>query len=171
MALDCKTGADVTDAIKANGVNIVDVRFTDLFGQWHHFSMPAESFDPEEAFEEGLGFDGSSIRGFQSIEASDMILKGDPTTAHLDPIADERFPTLAFIANVFDPITHEPYGKGPRNVAQKAEEYLKSTGIGDTAYIGAEAEFFIFDSISMTQVAISRTTISTVPKGHGPVEK
>ncbi len=148
MALDCKTGADVIEAIKANGVNIVDVRFTDLFGQWHHFSLPAETFDAEEAFEEGLGFDGSSIRGFQSIEVSDMILKGDPTTAHLDPIADDRFPTLAFIANVYDPITHEPYGKGPRNVAEKAEAYLKSTGIGDTAYIGAEAEFFIFDSIS-----------------------
>ena len=80
MALDCKTGADVIKAIKANGVNIVDVRFTDLFGQWHHFSIPSESFDADEAFEEGLGFDGSSIRGFQSIDESDMILKGDPTT-------------------------------------------------------------------------------------------
>lgn len=146
MALNCSTVSDVSAAIKANDVKIVDVRFTDLFGQWHHFSLPTESFDVEEAFEEGLGFDGSSIRGFQTIDTSDMILIGDPSTAFLDPICEHS--TLAFIANVYDPITREKYTRGSRNVAQKAEAYVKSEGIADTVYVGPEAEFFIFDQVS-----------------------
>ena len=117
-----------------------------LFGQWHHFSLPTESFDPEEAFEEGLGFDGSSIRGFQAIESSDMILIGDPATAFLDPITE--IPTLAFIANVYDPISRERYSRGPRNIAEKVEAYVKSEGIADTIFVGPEAEFFVFDQVS-----------------------
>ena len=146
MALNCSSAGDVTTAITDNDIKIVDVRFTDLFGQWHHFSLPTESFDPEEAFEEGLGFDGSSIRGFQAIESSDMILIGDPATAFLDPITE--IPTLAFIANVYDPISRERYSRGPRNIAEKVEAYVKSEGIADTIFVGPEAEFFVFDQVS-----------------------
>ncbi len=146
MALNCSSASDVSAAIKENGIKIVDVRFTDLFGQWHHFSLPTESFDPDEAFEEGLGFDGSSIRGFQTIDTSDMILIGDPATAFVDPICE--IPTLGFVGNVYDPITREKYSRGPRNVAQKAEAYLQSEGIADTVYVGPEAEFFVFDQVS-----------------------
>lgn len=146
MALNCSSAADVSAAIAQHDIKIVDVRFTDLFGQWHHFSLPTESFDLEEAFEEGFGFDGSSIRGFQSIESSDMILIGDPTTAFVDPICE--FPTLAFISNVYDPISRERYTRGPRNVAEKVEAYIKSEGIADTIFVGPEAEFFVFDQVS-----------------------
>ncbi len=146
MALNCSSGSDVSAAITENDIKIVDVRFTDLFGQWHHFSLPTESFDPEEAFEEGFGFDGSSIRGFQTIEISDMILIGDPSTAFVDPICET--PTLSFIGNVYDPISRERYSRGPRNVAQRAEDFVKSTGIADTVFVGPEAEFFVFDQVS-----------------------
>lgn len=148
MALNCTTAQDVAAAIEANGIKMVDVRFTDLFGQWHHFSMPAEAFDIEDAFEEGMGFDGSSIRGFQTIEISDMLLIGDPTTAFVDPIVDQACPTLSLVANVFDPITRQRYTRGPRNVAQKAEAYVKEAGVADTVYVGPEAEFFVFDQVS-----------------------
>lgn len=103
MALNCTTAQDVAAAIEANGIKMVDVRFTDLFGQWHHFSMPAEAFDIEDAFEEGMGFDGSSIRGFQTIEISDMLLIGDPTTAFVDPIVDQACPTLSLVATLRGP--------------------------------------------------------------------
>ncbi len=136
---------DVMKLVKEHDLKIVDVKFTDLFGQWHHFSMPIEAFSPELAFEEGMGFDGSSIRGFQSIENSDMILLADPDTAIVDPVAD--MPTLSLTCNVFDPLTREPFSRDPRYVAQKAVDYLKSSGIADTAYFGPEAEFFIFDQI------------------------
>ena len=139
------TPKDVMKLIKEHDLKIVDVKFTDLFGQWHHFSMPIEAFSLELAFEEGMGFDGSSIRGFQSIENSDMILLADPDTAIVDPVAE--MPTLSLTCNVFDPITREPFSRDPRYVAQKAVAYLKSTGIADTAYFGPEAEFFIFDQI------------------------
>lgn len=148
MALNCSTVQDVAAAISSNDVKMVDIKFTDLFGQWHHFSIPAESFEVEEAFEEGLGFDGSSLRGFQSIEASDMLLLGDPTTAFMDPTVDASCPTLSFISNVYDPVTRERYAKGPRNVAQKAEAYVKESGLADTVYVGPEAEFFIFDQVA-----------------------
>ncbi len=148
MALNCSSAQDVAAALSANQVKMVDVKFTDLFGQWHHFSMPVESFDLEEAFEEGLGFDGSSIRGFQSIESSDMILIGDPATAFLDPTVDPGCPTLSFVANVHDPVTREAYSRGPRNVAQKAEAYVQASGIADTVYVGPEPEFFIFDQVA-----------------------
>jgi len=139
------TPKDVMKLVKENDLKIVDVKFTDLFGQWHHFSMPIEAFSPELAFEEGMGFDGSSIRGFQSIENSDMILLADPNTAIVDPIAE--MPTLSLTCDVYDPITRKPYSRDPRYVARKAVEYMRSTGIADTAYFGPEAEFFIFDQI------------------------
>ncbi len=139
------TPKDVMKLIKEHDIKIVDVKLTDLFGQWHHMSMPVEAFSPELAFEEGIGFDGSSIRGFQSIENSDMILLADPETAIVDPVLET--PTLSVICNVYDPLTREPYSRDPRYVAQKAANYLQSTGIADTAYFGPEAEFFIFDQI------------------------
>jgi len=139
------TPHDVANLIKEKGVQMIDVKFTDVFGQWQHFSLPVEAFDLEAAFEEGLGFDGSSIRGFQSIEASDMVLIADPSTAVIDPIC--QAPTLSLVGDVYDPITREPYSRDPRYVAKKAVEYLKSTGIADEVYVGPEAEFFVFDQV------------------------
>ena len=131
--------------IKDKDLKIVDVKFTDLFGEWQHFSMPVEEFSEEGAFEEGMGFDGSSIRGFQSIESSDMILLADPDSAMIDPVYE--MPTLSLTCDVYDPITRAPYSRDPRYIAKKAVEYLQGTGIADTAYIGPEAEFFIFDKV------------------------
>lgn len=145
MPLNCKTPQDVMAAISEHDIKIVDVKFTDLYGQWQHFSFPIGLFDPEDAFEKGLGFDGSSIRGFKSIESSDMNLISDPTTAMIDPMC--AVPTLSMICNVHEPITGEPFSRDPRGVAQKAVDYLKSTGIADTIYIGPEAEFFVFDEV------------------------
>ncbi len=140
-----KTVSDVMKLIKDNDLKIVDVKFTDLFGQWQHFSMPVEQFDPETAFEQGMGFDGSSIRGFQSIEASDMILIADPATAIIDPVP--AMPTLSLVGDVHDPITLEPYNRDPRYIAKKSVEYLKQSGIADSVFIGPEAEFFVFDQV------------------------
>lgn len=140
-----KSTKDVQKLIEDKKIQFVDVKFTDLFGQWQHFSMPIEHFSLERAFEEGMGFDGSSIRGFQSIESSDMILLADPATAIVDPIC--AAPTLSLVCDVYDPITSQPYSRDPRYVARKASEYLKSTGIADTAYFGPEAEFFVFDKV------------------------
>jgi len=134
----------------AKKVDIVDIRFTDLFGQWHHFSTRAKLLD-EELFEEGIGFDGSSIRGFQTIDESDMILIPDPATAFIDPVLE--IPTLVLISEIYDPITRQPYTRDPRYVAQKAEEYLKSTGVADLAYFGPEAEFFLFENVSYSGAA------------------
>lgn len=140
-----KNPDDVMAFIKENDIQIVDVKFTDVFGQWQHFSMPAGVFDAETAFEDGMGFDGSSIRGFQSIENSDMILLADPTTAVLDPIC--QAPTLSLVCDIYDPITKEPYSRDSRYVAKKASQYLKDSGIADTAYFGPEPEFFVFDQV------------------------
>lgn len=140
-----KTPKDVIAYIAEKNIEIVDVKFTDLFGQWQHFSMPASMFDIETAFEDGMGFDGSSIRGFQSIEASDMILLADPTTAVIDPICEA--PTLSLICDIYDPISREPYSRDSRYVAKKAAQYLQDTGIADTAYFGPEPEFFVFDQV------------------------
>ncbi len=140
-----ETSSDVMKLIKDADLKMVDVKFTDLFGQWQHFSMPVEHFDEETAFQDGMGFDGSSIRGFQSIEASDMILLADPTTAIVDPICE--LPTLSLICDVYDPITHQPYSRDPRYVARKAVEYLSKSGIADAVYVGPEAEFFVFDKV------------------------
>ncbi len=135
--------------IQDKELKMVDVKFTDLFGQWQHFTIPVEDFDEDTAFDEGMGFDGSSIRGFQSIEVSDMILKADPTTAIVDPIC--AMPTLSLVCDVYDPITGRAYTRDPRYVARKAVEYLENSGIADTAYMGPEAEFFVFDQVRYSQ--------------------
>jgi glutamine synthetase len=145
MSQTFRSVSDVTKAIEANDIQIVDVKFTDLYGQWHHFSMPAVSFDPDDAFENGLGFDGSSIRGFKTIESSDMILKCDPESAFIDPVC--TIPTLSLVASAYEP-GGAAFSRDPRNVAAKSVEYLKSTGIADTVYMGPEAEFFVFDQVS-----------------------
>ena len=129
---------------KENGVKVVDIRFMDFPGMWQHFSVPISELE-EGSFEDGFGFDGSSIRGWQPINASDMLVIPDATTAKIDPFF--KVPTLVLIGNIADPITREAYSRDPRNIAKKVEAYLKSTGIGDTAFIGPEAEFFIFDDI------------------------
>jgi glutamine synthetase len=130
--------------LKNEGVKFVDVRFCDLPGVMQHFTVPVESFD-ESVFRDGLAFDGSSIRGFQQIHESDMLLLPDVATSFLDPFRVEK--TLALNFFIHDPFTREPYSRDPRNVAKKAETYLASSGIADTAYFGPEAEFYIFDSI------------------------
>ncbi len=138
------TPKEVLDMAKENGAKIVDLRFMDFPGLWQHFSVPMRELE-ESSFEDGFGFDGSSIRGWQPIHASDMLVIPDPETAKMDPFY--AAPTLALICNIVDPMTREAYSRDPRNITQKADAYLKSSGIGDTVYIGPEAEFFIFDDI------------------------
>ena len=138
------TPKDVLKMAKENDVKLVDLRFMDFPGLWQHFSVPVSELD-EGSFEDGFGFDGSSIRGWQPINASDMLVIPDAATAKMDPFY--RDSTLVLICNIVDPVTRESYTRDPRYIAQKAEAYLKSTGLGDTAYIGPEAEFFIFDEI------------------------
>ncbi len=130
--------------VKDEGVEMVDVRFCDLPGIMQHFTVPVSSFD-QSVFDDGLNFDGSSIRGFQAINESDMALFPDPSTAYLDPFRDAK--TLVVNFFIHDPITGEAYSRDPRNIARKALAYLSSTGIGDTAYFAPEAEFYIFDSV------------------------
>jgi len=139
-----KTPKEVFALAKDRGATMVDLKFMDFIGLWQHFTVPLGELS-EGSFEEGLGFDGSSIRGWMEIHASDMLVMPDATTAVMDPFMKE--PTLSIICNIVDPITKEPFSRDPRNVAQKAEKYLKSTGIADTAYFGPEAEFFIFDEV------------------------
>jgi glutamine synthetase len=129
-------------------VEFIDLRFADLPGQVQHFTVPAGQLDLD-AFEEGFGFDGSSIRGFQEIQESDMILKPDPDTALIDPFMERK--TLVLYCFVHDPVSHEPYNRDPRYVAKKAEQYLLGTGLADTSYWGPEAEFYIFDSARFDQ--------------------
>ena len=143
-----KTPQDVLAFIKDNDVKMVDVKFIDLPGIWQHFTVPVSEFD-EGIFEEGLGFDGSSIRGFRAIDQSDMILIPDPATACIDPFCQVK--TLSIVCNVFDPVSGERYNRDPRGIAQKAEEYLKASGIADQSFWGPEAEFFVFDSIRFDQ--------------------
>jgi glutamine synthetase len=138
------SASEVLSYIKDNDVAFVDVRFVDLPGVMQHFNVPAGSFD-EAAFEDGLMFDGSSIRGFQAIHESDMKLIPDPATAYLDPFRNAK--TLVMNFSIRDPFTDEPYSRDPRNVAAKAEAYLNSTGIADTVFFGPEAEFYVFDDV------------------------
>jgi glutamine synthetase len=138
------TPKEVLAFAKENGVQMVDLRFMDFPGLWQHTSVPIRELD-EGSFEDGFGFDASSIRGWQPINASDMLVIPDPATAKIDPFY--ATPTLALICDIADPLTRETYSRDPRNIARKAEAYLKSTGLGDVAYIGPEAEFFIFDDI------------------------
>jgi glutamine synthetase len=138
------TPAEVLKMAKEKDVKVVDIRFMDFPGMWQHFSVPVKELN-EGSFEDGFGFDGSSIRGWQPINASDMLVIPDATTAKIDPFFE--VPTLVMIGNIADPITREAYSRDPRHIAKKAEAYLNRTGIGDTAYVGPEAEFFIFDNI------------------------
>jgi glutamine synthetase len=139
---------DVFAMAKKLGVRMVDLKFTDVPGTWQHMTLSLKALD-EDAFTDGLGFDGSSIRGFQQIAESDMLLMPDPSTAKLDPFYSER--TLSVICNVIDPITREAYSRDPRYVAQKAERHLASGGVADTAFFGPEAEFYVFDHVSFDQ--------------------
>ncbi len=143
------TSADeVLEFAVERGVQMVDLKFVDLPGTWQHMSLPLAALDAED-FDSGLGFDGSSIRGFQEIHESDMLLIPDATTAFIDPYYDHT--TLSLICSVADPILGELYGRDPRFVAQKAERHLVNTGIADVAYFGPEAEFFVFDHIAYSQ--------------------
>ncbi len=138
------TPTEVLRFAREQGAKMVDVKFTDLPGTWQHFSVPISALD-EGSFTEGLGFDGSSIRGFQEINESDMLLMPDASTAIMDPFT--AVPTLSLVCNVAEPGTKAPYSRDPRYIAQKAEAYLRSTGVADTSYWGPEAEFFVFDNV------------------------
>jgi glutamine synthetase len=146
--MEKRTPAQVIEFAKKHGAVILDLKFLDFPGTWQHFSVPIDALT-EESFEEGFGFDGSSIRGWKSINESDMLVIPDADTAFMDPFTEE--PTLSLICNVFDPITKERYARDPRAIAVKAEHYLQSTGIADTAYFGPEAEFFIFEDVRFEQ--------------------
>ncbi|TMB99787.1 MAG: type I glutamate--ammonia ligase [Chloroflexi bacterium] len=144
----------VADLCKKNNIEIADLKFTDLPGLWQHFSIPVrdllDAADLKASiWVDGIGFDGSSIRGFQEIQESDMILIPDPGTSRVDPACS--VPTLSVICDIEDPITRQRYTRDPRFVAQKAEDYLKKTGIGDTSYWGPELEFFVFDDVRYDQ--------------------
>ena len=141
------TATDVIKLIKEKEVKFVDLRFTDTRGKEQHVSVPAKYFTMDK-FEKGHAFDGSSIAGWKGIEASDMLLMPDPVSARLDPFTDET--VLNISCDVIEPSDMKPYDRDPRSIAKKAEAYLKSTGIGDTAYFGPEPEFFIFDSVTWT---------------------
>lgn len=138
----------VFEYIKKHNIKMVDLKFNDLPGLWQHFSLPVVEFD-ESIFHEGIGFDGSSIRGFKKIHESDMILMPDPTSMVTDPVCE--VPTLSLICDIYDPITKQPYTRDPRYIAEKAEKYLASTGIATKSYFGPEAEFFILDSVRFDQ--------------------
>jgi glutamine synthetase len=152
------TPEEVAKFIKEKNIQIVDLKFNDLPGLWQHFSIPPRELTELDdiktsIWEDGIGFDGSSIRGFQKIQESDMILIPDPDSARLDPIC--QVPTLSVICDIKDPLTRERYSRDPRYIARKAEAYLKSTGIADTSYWGPELEFFIFDDIRFDQTSNS----------------
>lgn len=135
---------NVLKYIKENGIKFIDMKFMDFPGQWQHFTVPASNFN-KASFEDGFGFDGSSIRGWKSIHESDMLLIPEAETMFVDPFIEA--PTISLICDVYEPATKEKYSRCPRNIAQKAEAYLISTGIADTVYYGPEAEFFVFDDV------------------------
>ena len=142
-----KSSSEIFDFIKKNDVKLIDVRFIDLPGIQHHFNVPVESFD-EAVFTDGLMFDGSSIRGFQAIHESDMKLLPIPGSAFIDPFRKEK--TLVILFSVHNPIDNTPYSRDPRGVVTKAVDYLKSTGIADTAFFAPEAEFYVFDEVNFS---------------------
>ena len=148
MHYECKSPDDLLKAIKDNKIEMIDLRFTDIPGLWQHFSVPPRALD-RDAIVEGVGFDGSSIRGFQEIQESDMLVVPDPAAAFLDPFAE--VPTLVLICNIRDPVTGESYSRDARYVAQKAETYLTGTKIGDTSYFGPELEHFVFNGVRYDQ--------------------
>ena len=138
------SSADVLKMIKDNEVRFIDLRFTDTRGKEQHVSVPTKMFDADK-FTQGHAFDGSSIAGWKGIEASDMLLMPDPSTAYIDPFYEE--PTLVLTCDVVEPTDGKGYDRDPRSIAKRCEAYLKSTGLGDTAYFGPEPEFFIFDGV------------------------
>src|ERR1700744_3268366 len=138
------TPKEVLELAKKHEVKLVDLKFIDFPGVWQHTTIPAHRLN-EGLFEDGLAFDGSSIRGWQPINASDMTMIPDADTAKIDPFYER--PTLSLICSVYGPITKQPYSRDPRHIARKAEAYLKQTGIAYTSYMGPEAEFFIFDDV------------------------
>ncbi len=148
MTLGCKNPSDVIRVIRDEDVKIVDLRFTDVPGMWQHTSFPAAAFD-EDALVDGLGFDGSSIRGFKQIQESDMLLMPDVESAFIDPFFEHK--TLVLICDIKDPVTQEFYSRDPRGIAKRAEAYLRSSGLGDRAYFGPEAEFFVFNDVRYGQ--------------------
>jgi len=145
------------------GARFVSVRFTDLIGSWHHLTFPIEHLN-EDSFEDGFGFDASSLRGWAAINESDMLLVPDPMRFWIDPFAEET--TMCLIANVVDPITKEGYGLDPRSVAVRAESYLKFTGIADTINVGPEAEFFVFDGVSFDNSQLKSGFDIQADEGH-----
>ena len=153
MSLNCKTPEDVLKALKDNDVQHVDLRFTDPRGKWQHTAQYVSTMD-EDAFIDGFFFDGSSIAGWKDINESDMILMPDPTTAVMDPFAAENM--MILFCDIHEPSTGMPYDRDPRSVAKKAETYIQEAGIGDTAYFGPEAEFFVFDDVRF-DVSANRT--------------
>jgi glutamine synthetase len=172
---------DVIELIKKKHVEVVDLKFGDFPGTWQHFTLPISQMSPE-IFTEGLGFDGSSIRGWQAINASDMLVVPDPETAMIDPFSEKI--TLSMICNIVDPITQEKYSRDPRHIALKAEAFLKGSGIAELSYFGPEAEFFILDGVRFDQNAhegyyhvessegIWNSGASTTPNlGHKPRHK
>jgi glutamine synthetase len=144
MSLNCKKPEDVLKILKDEGIDFVDLRFTDPRGKWQHLTMCA-SFVDEDSFTDGVMFDGSSIAGWKAINESDMSLVPDPTSAVMDPFAAQ--PAMILFCDIMEPTTGQPYSRDPRSVARKGEAYLASTGIGDTAYFGPEPEFFVFDDV------------------------
>jgi glutamine synthetase len=142
------TPKDFFDFAKKHDAKMVDLKFVDLLGTWQHCSYPIDTWD-EGTFEEGLGFDGSSIRGWQTINVSDMLAMPDPATVQMDPFFER--PTVSILANIVDPISKEEYTRDPRHVVRKGIEYMKSTGLADTCFIGPEPEFFIFDEVRYEQ--------------------
>ena len=138
------TPSEVLKLAADKGAKVFDLRFLDFPGLWQHMTHPISELT-EDIFTEGLGFDGSSIRGWQAIDASDMLVMPDPATARMDPFMKE--PTLVMICDIADPLTHERYTRDPRNIAKKAESYVKDSGVADTVFVGPEAEFFILDDI------------------------
>src|SRR5437763_16955530 len=138
------TPKQVIEMAKKSGAKMVDVKFVDTFGTWQHFTIPIAELS-EDSFSDGLGFDGSSIRGWKSIEASDMLAMPDPASAFTDPFC--QVPTLSLTCTIAETGTREAYNRDPRGIAGHAEKYLTSTGLADTAVFGPEAEFFIFDNV------------------------
>ena len=150
--------------VRERDIRIVDLKFVDLPGLWQHFTVPVAEMD-DDIWVHGLGFDGSSIRGFQAIQESDMLIVPDIDTAVLDPATEE--PTISLICDIHDPVRKQPYSRDPRSIARKAEAFLKSQGKFDTSYWGPEAEFFVFDDIRYDQTRTPATTSSTPSRGGG----
>lgn len=159
-----KTAKDVLKAIKDNDVKYVDLRFTDPRGKWQHVTFDVSMIE-EDTFAEGQMFDGSSIAGWKAINESDMCLMPDPVTATIDPFFAET--TMVIICDVLEPTTGEPYNRDPRGMAKKAEAMVKSMGIGDTVYVGPEAEFFVFDDVRYSATPTTPASGST-PRSSRP---